>query len=84
MTTNAAGASPVECRVRPGAEAEHPPQAYFSEALLRSALMEPWEEAMAAKGICPKCSDSLRRNSEGGGVRFSQCLGCGHIFVLKA
>jgi hypothetical protein len=65
-------------------EAERPPQACVSEATIRDAVMAPWEAAMAEKGICPKCSDSLGRTSEGGGVSFSHCMGCGNIFVLKA
>lgn len=66
------------------ADETQPPQAYFSEDMLSQAVMAHWEEEMAALGICPKCSDSLARTSEGPGVRFSQCMGCGNIFVLKA
>ena len=82
METNVPAASPLDSQVMPKPTTQ--PQAFFSDEVLLRAMLEPWEESMAANGICPKCSDSLSRTSEGGGVRFSQCMGCGNIFVLKA
>jgi hypothetical protein len=66
------------------AEASKPPQGYFSRSLLESALMTPEQEAFVRKGACPKCFERLARSSEGGGVLFRQCIGCGDIWVTEA
>ena len=81
MNTTAAGASPVDVSVGPGAEAHEDPCAYFSRTLLEAAVMTPEQEAMVQRNACPKCRQRLARTSEGGGVRFSQCIGCGDIWV---
>jgi hypothetical protein len=61
-----------------------PNNAFFPADMLAKATIEPWEEAMAEKGICPKCSDSLKRASEFDGMRFLHCMGCGDVFVVSA
>ena len=40
--------------------------------------------AAVRKGACPKCWERLARTSEGGGVLFRQCIGCGDIWVTEA
>lgn len=60
------------------------PQGYFSRSLLESALMTPEQEAVVRKGACPKCWERLARTSEGGGVLFRQCIGCGDVWVTEA
>jgi hypothetical protein len=60
------------------------PQAFFSREMLEKAVLTPEQEAIAETGHCPKCMESLTRNSEGGGLRFSQCCRCGDIWVTKA
>ncbi len=67
-----------------GAEASEQPQGYFSRSLLESAVMTPEQEAFVRKGACPKCFERLTRSSEGGGVLFRQCIGCGDIGVTEA
>ena len=78
------GASPSNDGLGAGAEAREQPQGYFSRSLLESALMTPEQETAVRKGACPKCWEKLARTSEGGGVLFRQCIGCGDIWVTEA
>lgn len=66
------------------AEANEPPRAYFSEGVVRRATLTAAEEARVRRRECPKCGDAVYRTSDGPGVRFSQCIGCGCIFVVSA
>ena len=65
-------------------EASEQPHGYFSRSLLESALMTPEQEFSVRRGDCPKCWKRLARTSQGGGVLFSQCIGCGDIWCIEA
>ena len=54
----------------------------FTPGMLAKATLEPWETEMARKGVCPKCSDTLKDVSAEG-LRAAQCLGCSHVFILE-
>ena len=57
--------------------------AFFSRPMLENALMTPEQEWLVRQRACPKCHDRLTCISEGGGLRFNQCFGCGDIWVTE-
>lgn len=60
------------------------PRDFFSRSILEKSLMTPEQEKLVREKVCPKCHGRLTRTSEGGGVCFSQCVGCGDIWVVQA
>lgn len=57
---------------------------FFSRSMLEKALMTPEEEALVSQQKCPACAKRLPPSDKYGGMCFSQCDGCGDVWVLEA
>jgi hypothetical protein len=58
--------------------------AWLTAEIMKNATLEPWEDAMVKRGICPKCSDSLGFLAQAEGLRGSKCMGCANVFIVDA
>lgn len=46
-------------------------------------VMSPEDRTLANRGVCPKCRGSLNLLSDGGWLRFFQCMGCKDVWELS-
>jgi hypothetical protein len=59
--------------------------AFFDPELLAKSVMTPEQDDTVRRGCCPKCmTRTLSEPTEGGGVAFRQCSGCGTLYAGPA